>query len=433
MCVDAGHRGEAPIASIQNMRYTRLVTYLLIVLKLSLGALEEECQQEDEPGELYNFEHEKTVKRALLYKSSNNHFVASLVDMDTRLHVHQLEGGASKISDPVKFEFRALAVASWRGRAGSYLYTGHADTKIRLWDAALASKEPIKAIFSDLKDDKVRSLAVLSGDGEVYHNGLLMVGGEGGTLRALNLKSGEKLFSLPKMGNEVSHLQAFRNGTGHPFLLSGSISGGNRVFIWDLEAKQLRCELSCPEATTIMTAVQVFYRNMTSRLDEELTLAAVRHNDPARSIVVWEAHVNKIIKIFKGHKKPVMSLATYERQGSPVLVSASVDGSIRIWDLARREEIPSGYSHADAAMHVSTGMFGDKAVIVSSSKDRKVRVWSTPAPLFLLDSLLESEHVRKRGRLVELIEELHGLTGLQKVKAEAAKLIHLSLHRNLGW
>ncbi|MGD9525621.1 serine/threonine-protein kinase [Pseudonocardia sp.] len=85
-----------------------------------------------------------------------------------------------------------------------------------------------------------------------------------------------------------------------------------------------------------------------------------------------------------GHSEPVNSVAVAQLDGRPVIVSGSVDRTVRVWDLATYAPIGQPLTgHTDFVNSVAVAQLDGRPVIVSGSSDETVRVWdlATHAPI----------------------------------------------------
>ncbi|MFB9537258.1 caspase family protein [Streptomyces violaceus] len=80
--------------------------------------------------------------------------------------------------------------------------------------------------------------------------------------------------------------------------------------------------------------------------------------------------------ILTGHKGPVRAVAMAELDGHPVIVSASDDRTLRVWDLATGTLLRKPFTgHKGPVRAVAAAELDGHPVIVSASHDETVRVW----------------------------------------------------------
>lgn len=71
-----------------------------------------------------------------------------------------------------------------------------------------------------------------------------------------------------------------------------------------------------------------------------------------------------------------MAVATGYAGDRSIIVSASADRTVRIWDALTRQLIGNPLiGHTDPVTAVAIGRAGDRDIIVSGSPDQTVRIW----------------------------------------------------------
>ena len=79
---------------------------------------------------------------------------------------------------------------------------------------------------------------------------------------------------------------------------------------------------------------------------------------------------------FTGHVNDITEVAVGERAGVPIAVSASIDGTLRRWDLATGQQIgPPMRGHDGVVTSVAFGQRGGLPIAVSGGHDHTVRIW----------------------------------------------------------
>ncbi|GAA2069789.1 hypothetical protein GCM10009780_00240 [Actinomadura alba] len=92
-----------------------------------------------------------------------------------------------------------------------------------------------------------------------------------------------------------------------------------------------------------------------------------------RSEAVWESVAPGVeLATLEGHVGRAADLCTIEGEGRTLLVSASADGTLRIWDPATERQVRVMHGHADGVDTV----LNVGGVLVSSGRDRTVRTWN---------------------------------------------------------
>eukprot|EP01041_Mallomonas_annulata_P007673 gene7673-15706_t len=102
---------------------------------------------------------------------------------------------------------------------------------------------------------------------------------------------------------------------------------------------------------------------------------------------VWSSGEGRSLRMLKGHEDGITALAGFEagagtgsggnlQNPSCLIVSGSLDRTVRVWDLrVRRSQVLLFKGHTDAVSSVHWGDYG--RAVVSASKDKTVRIWDS--------------------------------------------------------
>lgn len=90
------------------------------------------------------------------------------------------------------------------------------------------------------------------------------------------------------------------------------------------------------------------------------------------TIRIWDAKTNTCISVLKGHKNAVTHVAF--SQDSKRIISSSSDGTIKVWDSQIFTEICTLYGHSNVVCCANFSR--DGKLIVSSSWDETIRIWN---------------------------------------------------------
>lgn len=234
---------------------------------------------------------------------------------------------------------------------GKSLASGGRDGAVRIWD--LDSNREIKHLTGH--KGAVSDLA-WSPDGS-----RILSCGEDGLAILWSLEKAESIHRLEHY-SPVVNVKMFRDGER---AMTGE-SAFPRVIMWDLE-------------TGKPLAKNKFAHELLNCIDvhPEGQLAAVIHRDPLpRSdngyIQIWQ-RPRRTYYAFPGHEDVVTDTA-FVPNHQDWLVTSSLDGTVRLWDYRRREEVGrySGHNAPVRAVAVSA----DGRLAASGGDDRIVRLWT---------------------------------------------------------
>ncbi|MER6004924.1 AAA family ATPase [Nonomuraea angiospora] len=92
---------------------------------------------------------------------------------------------------------------------------------------------------------------------------------------------------------------------------------------------------------------------------------------------IWDAVIGEIIGKTLLHDSPVMAVALGHVGDRQVIVTGSEDGMARVWDAVSHDLIDAPLQgHEDAVNAVAIGRIGGEDVIVTGSGDKTVRIWN---------------------------------------------------------
>jgi len=155
-------------------------------------------------------------------------------------------------------------------------------------------------------------------------------------------------------------------------------SGGDdyEIRLWDVTSKKARTPLMGHQAP--VTAL-VFVR-------DDKVLAS---GDASGVVRLWRQGSNRE-SVLRGHTGAITGLAA--RGKGTMLISASLDGSLRAWDLVGDEESSPLAGHAGAALAVAFSP--DCKIVATGGSDAALKLWDVPA---LKDKTLRSHTNGVRG------------------------------------
>lgn len=245
---------------------------------------------------------------------------------------------------------------------GQTLISGGADSTIKIWHIGA------KDLIDILEDHKgaVRCVA-FSPSGQTFASG--------GDDRKINLWNRRKreAFTALSWGDSVPHSVAFsRNGQ---LLASGSY---RKIKVWRLEEENV---FGSPKAKLLHTiaahshivSAVAFSPILPTPLKEgqgELGGVLVSASRD-RTIKLWNLQTGETIRTFKGHTGAVFSVAL--SSDGQTLASASEDKTVRLWHLETGELLSTFAGHAE---QVNAVVFSpDRHTLVSASHDKTIKIW----------------------------------------------------------
>jgi WD40 repeat protein len=94
------------------------------------------------------------------------------------------------------------------------------------------------------------------------------------------------------------------------------------------------------------------------------------------TVGVWDLASGELHHQLGGHSDEVTAVTVAEVEGRPVVVSASDDKTVGVWDLASGELRHRLTGHSGPVTAVAVAGVEGRPVVVSASFDKTVRVWT---------------------------------------------------------
>jgi WD40 repeat protein len=263
---------------------------------------------------------------------------------------------------------------------GRWLASGGSDRRVILW--RLPKKgEPPSIVRQWTAPDKVRAMA-LSPDGR-----LLASGGDDGQITLWDPETGHRIRAL------LGHTQRISEVTGLAFSADSqtlaSASYDRTARLWDTATGS---ELARFDAGTRVKSV-AFSAN-----GRYLATGGDDHR-----VVLWEIENHAPVRVYTGHRNMVYGLGFADRPGepnaAPLLIAASFDRTLRVWDTDSAVTVRLLQGHTAAV----NGIALRGRQLYSAGNDGTVRRWdlSLPHQLLLdLGSEPASAAVSPDGRLI---------------------------------
>jgi WD40 repeat protein len=94
-------------------------------------------------------------------------------------------------------------------------------------------------------------------------------------------------------------------------------------------------------------------------------------------VQLWDFDSGERLQAFTGHTGPIRGVAIGDRQGRPVIVSASTDSTIRIWDPTTAAQLgdalTTGYDKSVEAIAITR--WNGRTLVVSGGGERNISTW----------------------------------------------------------
>jgi WD40 repeat protein len=201
---------------------------------------------------------------------------------------------------------------------GQFLASGDEDGSVKLWD--LSSRECvatlqghtgwINCLASFVDTNGVAWLASGSGDNTIF---------------LWDVVAHTQVARLSDHSHLVADLAVYRNAAGLRCLASGSWDGN--IKLWDLRTYTAIATLSHDH----------FVRSLCVFCDAHGTDFLVSGGGVGNSIKVWDLTTHENLFTLHGHTDIISSLTCFSNEdGLPMLVSASDDHTLKVWDLESR-------------------------------------------------------------------------------------------------
>ena len=233
---------------------------------------------------------------------------------------------------------------------GKILATGADDGKVKLWDV-MTSKE-VRS-FPSIQDTHTGAVA-FSPDGHV-----LATGGLDGKISLWDWEHNSLLATLP--GHSPRRIGSLVFSPDGKTLASASGWGGDRaIWLWDLEARQVRKKL--PVSTRFVFSLAY---------SPDGKLLASGNWD--KTVSLWNAVTLEKMPDLAGHNAWVSSVA-FSPDGT-ILATASADQTVKLWEVGtwRLAATLKGHLYEIWAAAFSP----DGKSLATGSKDGGVKLWST--------------------------------------------------------
>lgn len=130
-----------------------------------------------------------------------------------------------------------------------------------------------------------------------------------------------------------------------------------------------------------------------------------------KSVWSWTLSTRKLAKRFQGHSDFVKAVLPFTLQDKEIMVSASADASIIVWDAATGSKLHTikGHTRGILALTLDVAEYeprNDTAVVFSAGSDREIRRWQIgfgsaaevePSPIIAHETSIDAVHFDSDG------------------------------------
>ncbi len=273
-----------------------------------------------------------------------------------------------------------VAIGQVEGRP--VVATASADHTARLWDAR--SGKPLRTLNGH--DGMVMDLAL----GELDGRPVLATASADRTARLWDARSGRPLSTLRGHDSVVTGV-ALRAVAGRTVLATASSDVTARL--WDPSGRQqLRAFEGHIAGVTGMAIGEVEDQPVlaTAGIDGTARLWDVRSGEHLRTLDNPNAWAKRL-PILQGQFVGVMDVALGDVEGRPVLATANVDRTARLWDARKGALLRTLDGHSGPVTSVALGHVDGRSVLATASRDGTTRLWdaSSAEPLRTLQGHTE--------------------------------------------
>ncbi len=226
---------------------------------------------------------------------------------------------------------------------GARIATAGFDYTVRVWDV-LEQRE--QALLSD-HDGPVNAVALLD-DGRT-----VISAGDDGVIRVWDSATGDVRMRLPGHAGKVVDLAVAPDGAA-----VASAGWDGTVRLWSLADGRERQRFDHDAALNAVTFT-----------DTGARLAA---GDRDGRITIWQTETGARVEAFQAHPMGITALAWNGVQ----LLSAGIDGTIRLWPVGRRSDPHTFEGHDGPVLDAA---FAADGRIVSAGRDGQIGIWSLQA------------------------------------------------------
>ncbi|MFI7121837.1 caspase family protein [Amycolatopsis sp. NPDC049868] len=234
--------------------------------------------------------------------------------------------------------------------------------QVRLW-----SLDSFRQIGDALHgaDNDTFALTVGTVDGRT----VLFSVGEDGTLRIRDVHSGAVIDPVLNGHKRYVGGVGFIDSDGPVAVTVGMIDGTARI--WDLAGRREKVKWSRHQPPTVI-------------FDESRILATARRGGRAvvataagADLQVWDLKSHSLLAELTGHTGRINSVVAADLAGLPILLTASLDSTARLWNLDTLEPLGPPLAGHEGSVHAAVlGVRGDQALVFTGDHDGVIRAWN---------------------------------------------------------
>ncbi|MGJ6965068.1 protein kinase domain-containing protein [Streptosporangium sp. G11] len=196
---------------------------------------------------------------------------------------------------------------------------------------------------------------------EIGNRPTVVSGSQDGSLGLWDPAKHKRLHRLRGHRGEVYAVATVSFG-GKPYAVTGGYD--HSVRLWSLKSRKSKALGHHPIAVFAAAAGTVNGSPLAVTGDGDGTL------------YFWNLKSRRLLKTISAHRNDINWLAFGKIGKRSVVVSASADETLGVWDLVTRKRYGKAYkAHSGPVFSVAVGKLGDRTVIASGGKDKKIRIW----------------------------------------------------------
>jgi WD40 repeat protein len=207
-----------------------------------------------------------------------------------------------------------------------------------------------------------------------------------------------------------------KNDTGNPFKLPSKIlavvadpQDGNQIYIAEAAGNVKRINLETKKVTKTFTGPVAPLTSLAVSPRTDTVYAGCWD----KSVWSWTLSTGKLAQRFQGHSDFVKAVLPFTLQDKEILVSASADASIIVWDATAGKKLHTLKGHTRGILALALDITDyessrDSAIVFSAGSDREIRRWNIgfasaseiePSPVIAHETSIDAVHFDSDGDL----------------------------------